>query len=468
MWASVLVVAFSAIIYTAMGGLRAVVWTDVFQFAVMFVGFFSIIIKTTLDVGGLKTIFENANAGMRLQMPSFDPDPTIRNTFWSLVVGSSISLTYVLTTQTTVQRICSIPTKRDACKLMIISTISTVLNFLLSCFLGICAYAYFYKKRCDPLASKEIENPNQLLPYLVVVLFRDLPGMAGVFIAALFSASLSTISSLLSSLSAQTIEDIVKPLVKDISEARATAIAKISVFVYGLIGIAISFMIANIEGPLGQITFSMLSSFGGAAAGMFFFAAFCPWANSKGTVVGGITGMALVLWIALGQSFSTTLVKSTTLPSAPVDMCRNNISLNTSYVTSLALVHNITSYRTTPSSIEPTVNRGLDILYSISYFWLSPLSIMTTILVGTIVSFMTGKHGSTEVDVRYMLPFFDNCCPWLPDRLKKLLYCGADFKKRPQLLAMIDSDTGNEELTSKLRECVLSNEGDNAPDTTLI
>ncbi|XP_060065519.1 sodium-dependent multivitamin transporter-like [Ylistrum balloti] len=447
MWASVLVVAFSAIIYTAVGGLRAVVWTDVFQFIIMLIGIVSVIIKTTLDVGGIKSVFENANAGMRLQMPSFDPDPTIRNTMWTLVIGSSLTRTYTLTTQTTAQRICSVPTERDARKVAFVSAITTVVNFLLSCFLGIFVYAYFHETRCDPLESKAIKNSNQLLPYLVVVLFRDLPGMAGVFIAALFSASLSTISSLLSSLSAQTIEDIVKPIMKDISESRATVIAKILVFVYGFLGIAISFIIANIKGPLTQITMCMLSSFGGAAAGMFFFAAFCPWANSKGTVVGGMTGMALVLWISLGQSFSTSLVKSPTLPSAPVDMCRNNISTSIGLATSQDL-YNVT---------DDTSSQGLDILYSISYIWLTPLSILTTILVGTITSFLTGRPVTSKVDVRYMLPFFDLCCPWLPVRMKKKFYCGAKFEKRQHMLAKFDIGTADEEL-NKMEESGPENE----------
>ncbi|XP_069104737.1 sodium-dependent multivitamin transporter-like [Argopecten irradians] len=440
LWASVLVVALSAIIYTAVGGLRAVVWTDVFQFTIMLIGMFSIVIKTTIDVGGIRNVFDIAADGGRLQMPSFDPDPTVRNTFWSLVVGSSLSLLYIMTTQTTVQRICSVPTERDARRVVVISAIGTVLNFVLSCFLGVFTYAYFNHTRCDPLASKAIENPNQILPYLVVLIFRDLPGMAGVFIAALFSASLSTISSLLSSLSAQTVEDIVKPMVKDLSESRAALIAKISVFVYGFLGIAISFMIANIRGPLGQITFSMLSSFGGAATGMFFFAAFCPWASSKGAVVGGATGMAIVFWIGLGQSFSSTLVKATPLPSARVDMCNDAISINMTDLTLLDFAYNVTKYRgdvTTATQLptECSQNHSLDVLYAISYFWLTPISILTSITVGTIVSLLTGRPDPSEVDVKYMLPFFDYCCPWLPEKVRKSLYCGAKFEKRRNIVA---------------------------------
>ncbi|XP_033761204.1 sodium-dependent multivitamin transporter-like [Pecten maximus] len=215
-----------------------------------------------------------------------------------------------------------------------------------------------------------------------------------------------------------------------------------------------SFMIANIKGPISQITYSLLSSFGGAATGMFFFAAFCPWANSKGAVTGGMTGMAIVLWIALGQNFSTTISRPPTLPSAPTDMCQNDISTNITILTSLEFAYNVTNYPH-GATLSPTLhsgNHGLDKLYSISYLWLTPLSILTTILVGSIVSILTGRPDPSEVDVKYMLPFFDYYVPCLPERLRKILHCGAVFKKREDIVVNSDSGNENEKLALQLED----------------
>ncbi|XP_071085404.1 uncharacterized protein [Haliotis cracherodii] len=55
---------------------------------------------------------------------------------------------------------------------------------------GIVAYAYYVNVRCDPLESGQIHNPNQIIPYMVMDIFRGFPGMPGLFLAALFSASL--------------------------------------------------------------------------------------------------------------------------------------------------------------------------------------------------------------------------------------------------------------------------------------
>ncbi|XP_033739238.1 sodium-coupled monocarboxylate transporter 1-like [Pecten maximus] len=442
MWASVLAVALTAIIGTATGGMKAVVWSSVFQFVVVFVGIFSIIIQSTIKVGSVQSVFDIANEGMRLRYPFTSPNPTVRHSYWTLIIGSSISLAYLLPTQTTTQRICSVPTRRDARKVVMVSAVTTVINFLLSCSVGIFAYAFFHKSRCDPLESKAIDNPNQILPYLVVVLFRDIPGMAGIFIAAVFSASLSAITSLLSSLSALTVVDIVRPLVKDISEAKITLIAKLCVPAYGVVGICVSFMIAEIEGPLSEIVYSMLSSFGGASAGMFFFAAYCPWANSKGVTTGGLTGMGLVMWIALGQSFSPTRIRAQTLPPVSTDQCWGyNRSLFVGNITTLP-PQDLTS---AVSIGDLEQNEGIDVLYSISYYWLIPLCMLTTIVVGSLVSVLTGRPDPADIDVRYILPFFDHCCPCLPRAARKRLYGGVRFEERKTWLTNLDlNDVDNE------------------------
>ncbi|XP_060065378.1 sodium-coupled monocarboxylate transporter 1-like [Ylistrum balloti] len=434
MWASVLMVVTVAIISTAMGGMRAVVWSNVFQLLVVSIGTFSIIIQTTIKVGSVKSVFDTAYEGMRLRLPFTSPSPTVRHSYWSLIIGSFISLTCQLPTQSTIQRICSVPTQRDARKVVIVSAGTTVVNFLLSCSVGIFAYSYFYKIQCDPLESEAIDNPNQILPYLVVMLFRDKPGMAGVFMAAVFSASLSVIASILNGLSAQTVVDIVRPMVRDISDANTTLIAKLCVPVYGVIGIGVSFMIAEIEGPLSEIVYSMLSSFGGASAGMFFFAAYCPWANSKGVITGGLTGMGLVMWLALGQSFSPTRIRAQTLPPVSTDLCWNN------HVNQSQLGGNITAHSSASAVFigDQENNEGIDVLYSISYFWLIPICMLTTVIVGSVVSVLTGRPDPVDVDVRYILPFFDHCFPCLPRAVRTFLYGGVRFEDRQTWLKVLD------------------------------
>jgi len=53
---------------------------------------------------------------------------------------------------------------------------------------GAAMYGYF--ANCDPLKSKKIEKPDQMLPYMVLEIFQDLPGMAGLFVVTVFSGTM--------------------------------------------------------------------------------------------------------------------------------------------------------------------------------------------------------------------------------------------------------------------------------------
>ncbi|XP_033759654.1 sodium-dependent multivitamin transporter-like [Pecten maximus] len=348
LWISMVVIAGAAIIYTAIGGIKAVIWTDVFQCAVMYCGIAGIIIKGCMVSGGFGRVFEiNGQVG-RLNYFNFEVDPTVRHTFWNLLIGTAIRLIYLTLNQSTIQRICAVPTQRDATKIFLFAGPAFFITFSIATFEGLVAVAYFYSIGCDPLASGQIKNPNQIIPYMVIWLFKDNPGMSGLFMASLFCASLSTLSSGLSSLSAQTVEDMIKPLWPNISDRKATTIAKLSVVFYGSLSLAVSFMIANIEGvPLSQITGQMLSAFGGATGGMFLYSIFCPWANKKGVIIGGIFGMIFIFWIGIGKSFSTTLIREPRLPPVTSGYCyyKDDVTVTSDDFT------NTTAYFTTMASM---------------------------------------------------------------------------------------------------------------------
>ncbi|XP_021355758.1 uncharacterized protein LOC110451862 [Mizuhopecten yessoensis] len=103
--------------------------------------------------------------------------------------------------------------------------------------------------------------------------------------------------------------------------------------------------------------------------------------------------------------------------------------------------------------VDQEHNEGVDLLYSISYFWLIPLCIFTTVFVGSVVSVLTGRPDPADVDVRYILPFFDYCCPCLPQRVRKMLYGGVRFEERKAWLKSRDQKhLSYDEITIKPTE----------------
>lgn len=69
------------------GGIKAVIWTDAFQMVIMFAGMLAVIVKGIIDVGGVGNLFDINSDGERLNFFIFNPDPFIRQSFWSLILG---------------------------------------------------------------------------------------------------------------------------------------------------------------------------------------------------------------------------------------------------------------------------------------------------------------------------------------------------------------------------------------------
>lgn len=115
LWLSVLTLGIVCTIYTALGGLKAVIWTDVFQTLVMFLGQLAVIIVGSAKVGGLGHVWEVASQHGLISGIELDPDPFVRHTFWTLAFGGVfMMLSLYGVNQAQVQRYLSSRTEKAA------------------------------------------------------------------------------------------------------------------------------------------------------------------------------------------------------------------------------------------------------------------------------------------------------------------------------------------------------------------
>ncbi|XP_076454438.1 sodium-coupled monocarboxylate transporter 1-like [Babylonia areolata] len=469
-WSSVFVVAFVAIVYTSIGGLKAVIWTDVFQSFVMYAGMFAILIKGTMDVGGASKVWEIASDKGRLDFFDFDLDPRTRHTFWSVFLGSLIRGFGLAFNQSTVQRVSSTKSQKEARWVLLVMAPCFMLSMTMACYEGIVAFAYYQTVGCDPLASKKITNPNQIIPFTVMDIFKSLPGMPGLFLASLFSASLSTLSSGLSSLSALMWTDFLKPRIGEVSEFKATVIAKTCVVLFGLCGCGVAILVSLVGGTLTQITASLLAAFNGPLTGLFLLGSFCPWANSKGALVGALISLAFSAWLSMGSVFSKKVKKTPWLPLATTDKCWADVNasllLTTTpfttspsyygnatvamyneshydfdsvygfqfdgadfydYYTSTSAASSSLLESTTAQAVPESESLGIDAMYTLSYMWLAPVGIFVTLIFGSLFSVLTGGNKKGEVHPRYLISLCDNLCCCLPECVLKLFRCADDY-----------------------------------------
>lgn len=181
------------IFYTCLGGIRAVIWTDVIQLTMMFAVMILVSVKGTISVGGLNVVLERNWNGGRIEAPDFRINPTIRHTFWTLFVGGSCYWIIDNTHQTFIQRFLSLKSVEHAKKAAKFYVFGLTLLISLCIYNGLLLFAYYHD--CDPLTSAKVEKKDQMMPFFVMEILSDLPGFTGVFIAGIFSGKIYTCHS---------------------------------------------------------------------------------------------------------------------------------------------------------------------------------------------------------------------------------------------------------------------------------
>ncbi|XP_042898248.1 putative sodium-dependent multivitamin transporter isoform X1 [Parasteatoda tepidariorum] len=375
-------------LYCSLGGLKAVLWTDVFQAALIFICMASLYVAGIGDAGGIAKIYEQAKEGHRLDMFDLRLDLTNRHDFWACVFrGIIFGIGFYGTNQVEVQRLLSLSNIKKANKTFLITIIPASLSFLSCHVLGLIMYSVYY--HCDPVLNKEqsgVSRYDQIVPDYMIKKFSSIPGMTGICIAGLFSASLSTISSCLNSAATVTVVDFIKPLYKrgEISDVKTVWLVKILCVVYGCASIGLSFCFLEVR-SLVQLLNVMLNSLEGPMLAVFLTGVLTRKGGDKSISFSLIVGYIVMTWIGFG-SLNSKYVQ----PPLPlsIDMCP---SRNVSSQTDIAFLECTTTGNCT-SSISQTAKPTEDTfyLYKISFLWYCFIGFVLTQAVIFITILATG------------------------------------------------------------------------------
>uniref|UniRef100_A0A8C8LUB5 Sodium-dependent multivitamin transporter n=1 Tax=Oncorhynchus tshawytscha TaxID=74940 RepID=A0A8C8LUB5_ONCTS len=357
LWGAVLATGLVCTLYTTLGGLKAVIWTDVFQTIVMFAGQLAVIVVGVQQTGGLAEVWRKVWEGNRISGIDLNPDPTERYTFWTLGVGGIfLMLSLYGVNQAQVQRYLSSKTEREAIMSCYMVFPSLQVALALSCVMGLVMF---------------------MVLYFVMDMLQDLPGLSGLFIACVFSAALSTISSAFNSLATVTLEDLIKPHCSSMTEARATLLSKGLACSYGLMCLAMAYLTHLMSDSVLQAAFKIFGMVGGPLLGIFCLGMFFPWANSTGALAGLGSGLVMAFWVGIGSIVTRT-------SGGPAAVSHFNC-------TAVQLSENITTAIGTALNSTAVQPMGLQRFYSLSFMWYSALSSFTVVITGLIVSFLTGR-----------------------------------------------------------------------------
>ncbi|CAG0902925.1 unnamed protein product [Darwinula stevensoni] len=408
---SILCVGLCCTVYSACGGMKAVLLTDLLQSLLMYTAVLGVVIKGVAEAGSFSEIWRVADEGHRIEFfklvvsfgvnsftwKYFHPistsgDLRVRNTVWSLLIGGFfIYVSLYGVNQAQVQRLLSTGSlKQGQMALFLQWPILTTLS-ITTCFSGLAIY-YHYRD-CDPLRDGRMEKPDQLLPLFVQETMSWVPGLLGLFVAGIFSGTLSTISSGINSLAAVTVHDYIQTVLV-LKEERASLVSTIITLGYGMVCIGLAYLIQFMPGGVLQASFTIFGVVGGPLFGLFTLGMWVPFANSKGAMTGLLVSLALCLWIGLGG----TQVLPPELPVS-TDGCSNS-TMNSSSIS-------FTSDEPPPTYPPVSIDNFGDVLnyiYSMSNMWYACLGTCLSFFIGCIVSICTLYWEHPSVDPKLFSP----------------------------------------------------------------
>ncbi|KAH8294948.1 hypothetical protein KR018_004575 [Drosophila ironensis] len=404
------IVCLICVFYTSLGGLKAVVWTDVVQAVSMLGALFLVAIKGSIDIGGAGVVLERAWNSNRLEAPDLSIDPTVRHTFWCLFFGGIVYWTQTnAVSQNMIQRYLSLPTLADARKALCMFLAGVLILMALCGYNGLLIYATY--QNCDPLTTKAnirilvshkkghlmamvlqlAKARDQLLPLFVMDTLGELPGMTGLFIAGVFSAALSSLSTCLNSMSAVVLEDFVKPYVKKPLTNRAINwIMRLVVVAVGALCVCLVYVVEHM-GTVLQLTMSLEAITNGPLFGIFTIGIFLPWINGSSALLGGIMGLVGMAWVSLNAQWAIAsgAIKYSTKP-LNVEQCE--YSFDQPY----SLANSTTHLTASADDIFP--------LYRISYMWYTTFGASITIIIALLGTLVFGKNNPNKVDPVLLTP----------------------------------------------------------------
>ena len=291
------------IVYTLIGGLEAVIWTEVLQGIVKLVGV-AVVIGVLISImpGGASAAFHLANEKNKFSLGSFQFDLTANGNFWvMLLYGTFWYLQKYGADQTLVQRYLVAKSDRAALKGVALGAALCVPAWTAFMLVGTLLWAY-YQLSGEALPAHLIGAngkviADEVFPYFLTT--KIPAGLAGIFMAALFSAAMSTMSSDLNCLSAVGVEDYYRKVRPNSTDRQRLFFGKIIVAVAGVLAVGIGTFIARKGESALTLYYAATAIVSGGLAGMFLLAFFTRRANRQGLWCGIIAALVFTAWATL-------------------------------------------------------------------------------------------------------------------------------------------------------------------------
>ena len=299
LWLTILIIGVVTVIYDTIGGITAVVYSDVIQMVVLLSGIVVCIVYAADIVGGLDDVWASFPKSRRIAIdPSFGLAGAGTSVpFWPFLFGGIFLYTsYYGTDQSQVQRELSAASTADTKKSLLLNGFARFPLTILYVLLGMVMLAV-YEYSPDLSSSVPYNKPDYLVPQFILLYLPQ--GLRAMIFASLLSAAMSSLDSALNSLSASTVHDFIAPRLKN--KDRLLLVSKLTTVGWGMLITGFAFLVGGVSGTVIESINKIGSAFYGPILAAFVVGVLSRRATA-GSVTAGIlsgVGFNLLLWLTM-------------------------------------------------------------------------------------------------------------------------------------------------------------------------
>lgn len=281
-------------VYVVMGGVEAVIWTDVVQ-SILLLGsvLLSIVIVISKLNGGVGELLDVALADDKLKAVHWTMDPR-QPALWVVIFGSMLfNLMPYTADQAVVQRYLTTKDELTAARSIWTNAVLVLIASLLFFVLGTCLYVYYKQlpTQLDPTIKTDAIFPLFILDELPA-------GLGGLVIAGLFAAAQSTLSGSINSVATAIVTDFYRRFKPHAEDKVCMKLAIRISLILGVASTGVAMLMATVRiESLFELFIQLLGMLGGGLAGIFALGIFTRRANAAGALIGAAASIATVYFV---------------------------------------------------------------------------------------------------------------------------------------------------------------------------
>ena len=297
--AAIVVVGSVTVVYTFLGGMKAVIWIDVVQFSIYILG--ALVALTILAgklPGGFEALVREASAAGKLHMFDFQWDLTLPFTFWSGLFGGMVLNTATHgVDQLMVQRYLAARSQTSAARALVASGFIVFLQFALFLFIGASLYVFY-----THFAPTRKLGPDEVFAYFIVHYMPT--GLLGLVVAAIFSAAMGVLSGSLNASASATVNDLYRPLTGATDERHLLRVSRATTVLFGVIQMSVAFGATRLQDSVVNNALAIAAFTTGILLGIFLLGILTTRVGQISALVGMFAGISAVSYAKFGTALA--------------------------------------------------------------------------------------------------------------------------------------------------------------------